>query len=118
MKIGYARVSTDDQNLDLQRTALEAAGCERVFEDLGISGADFARPGLAAALAALGPGDVLAVWKLDRLGRSLGQLIVMIGGIWKAGAGFQSLPENIDTTTAGAVSSSTSWAHSPNSSSP
>jgi len=101
MKIGYARVSTDEQNLDLQRSALEAAGCERVFEDRGISGADSNRPGLAAALAALGPGDVLAVWKLDRLGRSLGQLIVMIDGIGKAGAGFQSLSESIDTTTAG-----------------
>ncbi len=101
MKIGYARVSTDDQNLDLQRTALEAAGCERVFEDLGISGANFARPGLAAALAALGPGDVLAVWKLDRLGRSLGQLITMIDRLGKSGAGFQSLSEAIDTTTAG-----------------
>lgn len=101
MKIGYARVSTDDQNLDLQRAALEAAGCERVFEDLGISGADFTRPGLAAALAALGPGDVLAVWKLDRLGRSLGQLITMIDRLGKSGAGFQSLSEAIDTTTAG-----------------
>jgi len=101
MKIGYARVSTDDQKLDLQRTALEAAGCERVFEDLGISGADFTRPGLAAALAALGPGDVLAVWKLDRLGRSLGQLITMIDRLGKSGAGFQSLSEAIDTTTAG-----------------
>lgn len=101
MKIGYARVSTDEQNLDLQRAALEAAGCERVFEDLGISGADFTRPGLAAALAALGPGDVLAVWKLDRLGRSLGQLITMIDRLGKAGAGFQSLSEAIDTTTAG-----------------
>ena len=101
MKIGYARVSTDEQNLDLQRTALEAAGCERVFEDRGISGVESTRPGLAAALAALDPGDVLAVWKLDRLGRSLGQLIVMIDGIGKAGAGFQSLSEAIDTTTAG-----------------
>ncbi len=101
MKIGYARVSTDEQNLDLQRAALEAAGCERVFEDRGISGAESARPGLAAALGALGAGDVLAVWKLDRLGRSLGQLIVMIDGIGKAGAGFQSLSESIDTTTAG-----------------
>jgi len=101
MKIGYARVSTDEQNLDLQRAALEAAGCERVFEDQGISGAESARPGLAAALATLGAGDVLAVWKLDRLGRSLAQLIVMIDGIGQAGAGFQSLSESIDTTTAG-----------------
>lgn len=101
MKIGYARVSTDEQNLDLQRAALEAAGCERFFEDRGISGAESARPGLASALSMLGSGDVLVVWKLDRLGRSLGQLIVMIDGIGKAGAGFQSLSEAIDTTTAG-----------------
>ncbi len=101
MKIGYARVSTDEQNLDLQRAALEAAGCEKVFEDWGVSGADFARPGLAEAIAALGPGDVLAVWKLDRLGRSLGQLITMIDRLGKAGAGLQSLSEAIDTTTAG-----------------
>lgn len=70
MKIGYARVSTDEQNLDLQRQALEAAGCEAVYEDKGISGAANERPGLAEALAKVGPGDVLVVWKLDRLGRS------------------------------------------------
>lgn len=69
--------------------------------ELQKQGADFTRPGLAAALAALGPGDVLAVWKLDRLGRSLGQLITMIDRLGKAGAGFQSLSEAIDTTTAG-----------------
>ncbi len=77
MKIGYARVSTDEQNLDLQRTALEAAGCERVFEDRGISGAESARPGLAAALGALGPGDVLAVWKLEFLGKT-GQILTVV----------------------------------------
>ena len=59
MKIGYARVSTDEQNLDLQRAALEAAGCERVFEDRGISGVESTRPGLAATLAALGPGEAV-----------------------------------------------------------
>ena len=72
MNIGYARVSTEDQNLDLQRDALSAAGCEAVFEDHGISGAvnGNGRKGLADALAACGAGDVLVVWKLDRLGRS------------------------------------------------
>lgn len=101
MKIGYARVSTDEQNLDLQRQALEAAGCEAVYEDKGISGAANERPGLAEALAKVGPGDVLVVWKLDRLGRSLAHLIHVIDGLGKAGAGFVSLSESIDTTTAG-----------------
>jgi len=71
MLIGYARVSTDDQNLDLQRDALNAAGCDQVFEDHGISGTTRTRPGLDSALGALKDGDVLVVWKLDRLGRSL-----------------------------------------------
>ena len=69
MLIGYARVSTDDQNLALQRDALEIAGCGQIFEDHGISGATRTRPGLDSALAALAAGDVLVVWKLDRLGR-------------------------------------------------
>lgn len=100
MKIGYARVSTDDQNLDLQLHALTAAGCETVFEDR-LSGASLARPGLSNALVALAPGDVLAVWRLDRLGRSLGDLIQLLDTIGRAGAGFQSLSDAIDTTTAG-----------------
>ena len=100
MKIGYARVSTDEQNLDLQHQALEAAGCEVVYADK-VSGAVTERPQLAAALSRVGPGDVLVVWKLDRLGRSLVHLIGMIDGLGKAGAGFQSLSESIDTTTAG-----------------
>lgn len=101
MKIGYARVSTDDQHLDLQRAALKAAGCERVFEDQGLSGVAITRPGLESALAAVGEGDVLVVWKLDRLGRSLASLIGLIDDLGKQGAGFQSLSEHIDTTTAG-----------------
>jgi DNA invertase Pin-like site-specific DNA recombinase len=100
MLIGYARVSTEDQNLDLQRRALKAAGCERICEDK-VSGAVADRPGLAQALGALGPGDVLVVWKLDRLGRSLSHLIEVIQGLGAKGAGFRSLSENIDTTTAG-----------------
>lgn len=101
MKIGYARVSTDEQNLDLQLHALGAAGCERVFEDRGVSGAARTRPGLSEALGVLAPGDVLVVWKLDRLGRSLQHLIEVLDSIGRAGAEFQSLSEAIDTTTAG-----------------
>lgn len=68
MKIGYARVSTEEQSLDLQRDALARAGCERVFEDQAISGVATRRPGLDQALSAIGPGDALIVWRLDRLG--------------------------------------------------
>ncbi len=101
MKIGYARISTDDQSLDLQRDALKAAGCHEVFEDRGISGTVAKRPGLEAALARLAPGDVLTVWKLDRLGRSLPHLIETVRQLGDRGAGFASLSESIDTTTAG-----------------
>lgn len=100
MKWGYARVSTEDQNLDLQRRALHAAGCDRVYEDQ-ISGTATKRPGLDKALAKCGAGDVLIVWKLDRLGRSLPHLIEVIRELGERGCGFQSLSENIDTTTAG-----------------
>lgn len=101
MNIGYARVSTEEQNLDLQRQALEAAGCEKIYEDHGISGAAIERPGLANALAAAESGDVLVVWKLDRLGRSLPHLVEVINGLRDAGIGFRSLQEQIDTTSAG-----------------
>lgn len=100
MKIGYARVSTDDQNIDLQRRALEGAGCEKIFTDQ-VSGASEKRPGLDTALALCSPGDVLVVWKLDRLGRSLSHLIAVIKEIGDHDVGFQSLSESIDTTTAG-----------------
>lgn len=96
MKIGYARVSTDDQNLDLQRDALTVAGCERQFTDTA-SGAKAARPGLAEALAFARPGDVLTVWRLDRLGRSLPELVKMIGELQAAGIGFESLGRNEST---------------------
>src|SRR3954452_8955817 len=76
MLIGYARVSTDHQNLDLQRDALRLAGCEKIYEDR-ISGAKAARPGLALALEVARAGDVLTVWRLDRLGRSLHDLILL-----------------------------------------
>ncbi len=101
MKIGYARVSTDEQCLDLQLEALRAAGCARVFEDVGITGAATERPGLADAMAALQDGDVLVVWKLDRLGRSLAHLVGLLEELGEAGIGFASLTECIDTTTPG-----------------
>jgi len=99
MLIGYARVSTDDQNLELQRDALQAAGCAHVFEDVGISGGASRRPGLSRALAALNPGDALVVWKLDRLGRSMPHLVATLADLTKRGIGFRSLTEAIDTTT-------------------
>jgi len=100
MLIGYARVSTQDQNPRLQTDALEAAGCERVFIEKA-SGAQRDRPQLKAALDYLRKGDVLVVWKLDRLARSLKQLIETVEDLEKRGIGFKSLTENIDTTTAG-----------------
>lgn len=100
MLIGYARVSTDDQDLALQRDALEAAGCERIFTDT-MSGAKAERPGLAAALDHGRPGDTLVVWRLDRLGRSLTNLIELMQRLEARGIGFKSLSEQIDTTTSG-----------------
>lgn len=98
--IGYARVSTAEQNLGLQRDALECAGCETVFEDHA-SGAKTDRPGLTDALAHPRRGDVLIVWKLDRLGRSMAHLIDTIRQIEAKGIGFRSLTEGVDTTTPG-----------------
>lgn len=100
MIIGYARVSTLDQNLELQRDALEKAGCERVFED-HVSGASSGRPGWAQAQAALREGDTLVVWRLDRLGRSLKHLIDTVNELHARGLGFKSLNESLDTTTPG-----------------
>lgn len=99
MKIGYARVSTDDQHMHLQRDALESAGCEKVFTDTA-SGAKAARPGLAEALAFARKGDVLVVWRLDRLGRSLPELVRVVGELEAAGVGFESLTERIETGSA------------------
>ena len=98
--IGYARVSTAEQDTALQTDALHKAGCRRIFEDT-VSGAKADRPGLTAALAYLREGDVLAVWRLDRLGRSLPHLIETIGALEGRGVGFRSLTESIDTTTPG-----------------
>jgi DNA invertase Pin-like site-specific DNA recombinase len=101
MRIGYARVSTGDQSLDLQREALKGAGCDSIFEDHGISGATFSRPGLTRALDSLGPGDVLVVWKLDRLGRSLLDLVCTINNLAEQNVEFCSLTESIDTRSPG-----------------
>ncbi len=98
--IGYARVSTDEQNPALQFDALERAGCKRVFTDYA-SGARTNRPSLDAALGVLTPGDTLVVWKLDRLGRSLSHLIALISQLEARGVAFRSLSEAIDTGTAG-----------------
>lgn len=101
MRIGYARVSTLEQNLKLQLAALKNAGCERIFEDLGVSGKINERKGLAAAMKSMKPGDTLVVWRLDRLGRSLGHLIDLINRLVGKGAHFQSLNEAIDTSSSG-----------------
>lgn len=98
MKIGYARVSTDDQKLDLQLDALDQAGCARIFQDT-LSGAKADRPGLAQALDHLREGDTLIVWKLDRLGRKTTQLLLLLEDLSKRQIGFQSLQDTIDTTT-------------------
>src|SRR5207253_5435293 len=105
--LGYARVSTAEQNLDLQRDALERAGCERIFADTA-SGALDDRPQLAKAMGALRAGDALVVWRLDRLGRSLRHLIETVNDLRDRRIGFRSLQEAIDTSSSGASSSSTS----------
>ena len=101
MKIGYARVSSGDQSIDLQTDALTAAGCEKLYSDHGVSGSTESRPGLDNAIANLAQGDVLTVWRLDRLGRSLSHLINLVNELGERGIGFVSLSEHIDTTTAG-----------------
>jgi DNA invertase Pin-like site-specific DNA recombinase len=98
--VGYARVSTADQDPALQLDALAAAGCAKVFEDRA-SGARADRRGLRAALDYAREGDVLVTWKLDRLGRSLPHLIETVAGLERRGVGFRSLTEAIDTTTPG-----------------
>ena len=100
VKIGYSRVSTEGQELAAQVAALKAAGCEKVFSDKASGKAGSERAGLRRALAACKPGDVLAVWALDRLGRSLPELVLLLDGLTGQGVGFQSLRESIDTGTA------------------
>lgn len=99
-KYGYARVSTAEQNLDLQNDALTAFGCERIFTDTA-SGATTTRPALTELLAVLLPGDSIAVWRLDRLGRNLPHLIELIADLKSRGVAFASVTEQLDTTTAG-----------------
>jgi len=98
MLIGYARVSTDDQSLSLQRDALNKVGCKRIFTDKA-SGAPTQRPGLADALSHLRKGDSLVVWKLDRLGRSVKGLVDLVGEFKTRQVHFRSLTDGIDTKT-------------------
>ncbi|WP_395831872.1 recombinase family protein [Elstera sp.] len=100
MLFGYARVSTDDQNLHLQHDALRVAGCERVFEDRK-SGAKAERPALTAVLDIMRAGDTLVVWRLDRLGRSLKDLIRLVETLEARKIGLRSLQEAIDTSSSG-----------------
>ena len=99
MKYGYARVSTDDQNPALQLAALKNAGCKTVFQDYGLSGATTKRPALLRCLKKLEQGDTPIAWKLDRLGRSLRDLITMLDELKQRGVKFRSLTEAIDTET-------------------
>ena len=99
MKLGYARVSTKDQHLELQIDALTKAGCEKIYQDIA-SGARTERPALNEMINHLRPGDVLVIWKLDRLGRSLNHLIGLVNDLMKKNIGLQSLHDPIDTTTA------------------
>ena len=96
MRIGYARVSTDDQTLDLQRDALKKAKCKEIYEEQA-SGKNTARPELEACLKSLRAGDTLIVWRLDRLGRSLADLIRLTQELRTRDIGFASLTEHIDT---------------------
>jgi DNA invertase Pin-like site-specific DNA recombinase len=98
MLIGYARVSTEDQKLDLQHDALRTAGCDKVFDDK-LSGTGGRLPGRDALLAFARRTDVVVVWKLDRLGRSLRDLIAIVNALSDRGIGLRSLRESIDTTT-------------------
>ncbi len=100
MLIGYARVSTQDQNSELQLDALTAAGCEQIFQEK-LSGKNRERPELETCLKVLRPGDRLIVWRLDRLGRSLTDLVEIVHNLQLRNIGFQSLTESIDTVSAG-----------------
>lgn len=96
---GYARISTIEQSMDLQTSALTAAGCDKILTDEGFSGADFSRPGLGELLRTLRRGDTLTVWRLDRLGRSLFELLKLVRDLNERGVEFRSLSESLDTST-------------------
>lgn len=100
MKIGYARVSSDDQNLDLQKDALKLAGCDRIYEEKA-SGGNADRPELSRLLENMRSGDTLVVWRLDRVGRSIKHLIATVEQLEGLGVGFHSVTESIDTTSPG-----------------
>lgn len=99
MKIGYARVSTGEQNLALQRDALKSAGCDKIFEDQGVSGSAVFKPAYGEALRYARPGDEIVVWRMDRLSRSLLALITELQMLKECGFGFRSLTEQIETVT-------------------
>ncbi|MBY8968830.1 recombinase family protein [Pseudomonas sp. P867] len=101
MMIGYARVSTEDQNLDLQTQALKLLGCDKIYSDYGVSGATSSRQGLDQALAYLKSGDKLVVWRLDRLGRSLANLVQLLETLGRRNIRFRSITEHIDTSSSG-----------------
>jgi DNA invertase Pin-like site-specific DNA recombinase len=100
MKVGYARVSTEDQYLHMQEDALKSAGCEEIYTDIA-SGVKANRPGLEKALSYVREGDTLVVWKLDRLGRSIQHLIQTITALQERKVSFKCLQESIDTSTSG-----------------
>ena len=99
--IGYARISTEEQSLNLQLDALRKAGCAKIYKDIGVSGAAQKRKGLQQALKVISEGDTLVVWRLDRLGRSLPHLISTVAELSERGVHFNSLTEAIDTTSPG-----------------
>lgn len=99
-RLGYARVSTAEQTIDMQVMALECAGCDHIYQDQGVSGVTIEREGLDRLLRDIRPLDTLVVWKLDRLGRSLSNLIFTLRGLHESGIAFISLRDVIDTTTA------------------
>ena len=101
MRIGYARVSTVEQNLDLQLAALKIARCDEIIEDLGLPGTGRDRPGLTKLMEQIGQGDTLVVWRLDRLGRSLIELIDILNQLSDIQANFESVTEAIDTSSSG-----------------
>ena len=100
MQIGYARVSSDDQNLDLQHDALKAAGCKKIFDDR-VSGSHVQRPGLERLLETVREGDSVIVWRLDRLGRSMKDLLDVVARLENNGVELSSLKEKIDTSSSG-----------------